>query len=162
EGAKVKSIRIHQYGGPEVMQIDELQTPTPAENQALVRVEAAGVNFMDIYQRSGTYQLSLPAALGAEGAGTIEAVGYAVRELADDAGADEVILYTEQDLESETKRLTGGQGVTVVYDSVGRDTFDKSLNCLRRRGYLVLYGASSGPVPPLNPQTLAAKGSVWL
>src|SRR5213596_3624559 len=66
EGAKVKSIRIHQYGGPEVMQIDELQTPTPAENQALVRVEAAGVNFMDIYQRSGTYQLSLPAALGAE------------------------------------------------------------------------------------------------
>jgi len=258
----MKAVRIHRYGGPEVMQLEELPMPTPGPGQALVRVEAAGVNFMDIYQRTGIYQISLPAALGQEGAGTVEAVGTSVADVAvgdrvawsniqgayadhalvpaerlvrlpsgldtrdgaaamlqgmtahylafstaplaaDDtclvhaaaggvgqllcqllkmrgvrvigtvstevkaqvareAGADEVILYSELDFEHETQRLTDGQGVTVVYDSVGRDTFDRSLNCLRRRGYLVLYGASSGPVAPVDPQVLAAKGSVWL
>lgn len=83
-------------------------------------------------------------------------------QLAREAGADEVILYTQQDFEAETKRLTGGAGVDVVYDSVGKDTFDKSLNCLKRRGYLVLFGQSSGPVPPMDPQTLNAKGSLFL
>jgi NADPH2:quinone reductase len=82
--------------------------------------------------------------------------------LARKAGADEVILYTETDFETEVKRLTGNTGVDVVYDSVGKDTFDKSLNCLRRRGYMVLYGASSGAVPPLDPQVLNARGSLFL
>jgi NADPH2:quinone reductase len=82
--------------------------------------------------------------------------------LAREAGADEVILYTQTDFEVEVKRLTDGAGVDVVYDSVGKDTFDKSLNCLRRRGYMVLYGASSGAVPPLDPQVLNAKGSIYL
>lgn len=83
-------------------------------------------------------------------------------QLAREAGADEVILYTQQDFEAETKRLTDGRGVDVVYDSVGKDTFDKSLNCLKRRGYLVLFGQSSGPVPPMDPQTLNSKGSLFL
>jgi NADPH2:quinone reductase len=82
--------------------------------------------------------------------------------LAREAGADEVILYTQTDFEAEVKRLTNNAGVDVVYDSVGKDTFDKSLNCLRRRGYMVLYGASSGPVPPLDPQVLNTKGSLYL
>jgi NADPH2:quinone reductase len=82
--------------------------------------------------------------------------------LARKAGADEVILYTQTDFESEVKRLTENRGVDVVYDSVGKDTFDKSLNCLRRRGFMVLYGQSSGSVPPLDPQTLNAKGSLYL
>jgi NADPH2:quinone reductase len=78
------------------------------------------------------------------------------------AGADEVILYRQEDFAAETRRLTGGRGVDVVYDSVGRDTFDKSLDCLRPRGMLVLYGQSSGPVAPFDPQTLNAKGSLFL
>ena len=82
--------------------------------------------------------------------------------LARDAGADEIIYYTRDDFETETKRLTNGAGVDVVYDSVGKDTFDKSLNCLRPRGYLVLYGQSSGAVAPVNPQVLNAKGSLFL
>jgi NADPH2:quinone reductase len=82
--------------------------------------------------------------------------------LARKAGADEVILYTQTDFESEVKRLTENRGVDVIYDSVGKDTFDKSLNCLRRRGFMVLYGQSSGSVSPLDPQTLNAKGSLYL
>jgi len=82
--------------------------------------------------------------------------------LARAAGADEMILYTQADFEAEVKRLTEGRGVDVVYDSVGKDTFDKSLNCLRRRGTMVLYGQSSGSVPPLDPQVLNAKGSIFL
>jgi NADPH2:quinone reductase len=82
--------------------------------------------------------------------------------LAREAGADHVILYTKQDFEAEVKRLTGGKGLQVVYDAVGRDTFDKSLNCLAMRGYMVLYGAASGPVAPLDPQVLNAKGSLFL
>jgi NADPH2:quinone reductase len=221
-----------------------------------------GVNFLDIYQRVGRYQGTLPFTLGQEGAGTVDAVGPNVTEvkpgdrvsyamiqgsyaeyaivpawklvpipagvdasqavaamvqgitahyltfstyplkagetalvqaagggtgrllvqvakhcgarvigtasteekaaLAREAGADEVILYTQTDFEAEVKRLTNNAGVDVVYDSVGKDTFDKSLNCLRRRGYMVLYGASSGPVPPLDPQVLNAKGSLYL
>lgn len=258
----MKVVRIHQYGGPGVMQLEDLPTPAPGPGTALIRIEAAGVNFMDIYQRSGTYQVPLPAPLGQEAAGTVEAVGAGVTDLApgdrvawcnvqgayatyalvpaerlvrlppgigardgaavmlqgmtahylafsmapltaDDtclvhaaaggvgqllcqmlkmrgvrvlgtvsdevkaqiarqAGADDVILYSKQDFESEVKGLTDRAGVSVVYDSVGRDTFEKSLNCLRPRGILVLYGASSGPVASVDPQVLAAKGSLWL
>jgi NADPH2:quinone reductase len=82
--------------------------------------------------------------------------------LANDAGADEVILYREQDFVEETKRITGGEGVDVVYDSVGKDTFDGGLDCLKPRGYMVLFGASSGPVPPVDPPTLNQKGALFL
>jgi NADPH2:quinone reductase len=258
----VQVIRIHQTGGPEVMRLEEAPTPEPGQGQALVRLAAAGVNFIDIYHRSGQYQMKLPFDLGREGAGTVEAVGpgvtdvregdrvawagtsgsyathvlvsaaetvpvpesvrledaaaamlqgmtahylshstYPVQrgdavlihaaaggvgqllcqmarmlgaspiigtcstpekaELARQAGATDVILYTQQDFEAETRRLTGGKGVHVVYDSVGKDTFDKSLKCLRPRGYLVLFGASSGPVPPFDPIVLMS-GSWFL
>jgi len=110
----------------------------------------------------GTGQLLVQIAKrrGARVIGTVSTEEKAAR--AREAGADEVILYTQVDFEAEVKRLTNNVGVHVVYDSVGKDTFDKSLNCLRRRGYMVLYGQSSGPVPPVDPQTLNAKGSLYL
>jgi NADPH2:quinone reductase len=97
---------------------------------------------------------------GARVIGTVSTEDKA--RLARDAGAHDVILYTRQDFEAEVKRLTGGKGLQVVYDAVGRDTFDKSLNCLAPRGYMVLYGAASGPVAPLDPQVLNTKGSLFL
>jgi len=110
----------------------------------------------------GTGQLLVQIAKrrGARVIGTVSTEEKAAR--AREAGADEVILYTQVDFEAEVKRLTNNVGVHVVYDSVGKDTFDKSLNCLRRRGYMVLYGQSSGSVPPVDPQTLNAKGSLYL
>jgi NADPH:quinone reductase len=258
----VKAIRVHATGGPEVLKYEEVPRPSPGPGQALVRIEAVGVNFMEIYQRTGLYPVPLPFVPGTEAAGTVVEIGpkvttvtggqrvastsfagayaeYAVapadrlvvlpdgvssrlgaavmlqgitahylvhstyrlsREdtclvhaaaggvglllcqmarrlgarvigtvsteekaaLARDAGAHEVILYTQQDFVAETKRLTGGAGVQVVYDSVGKTTFDKGLDCLNRRGMMVLYGQSSGPVEPLNPQVLNQKGSLYL
>jgi NADPH2:quinone reductase len=258
----MKSVRVHQYGGLDVLKYEDLPVPEPKEGEARVKIEAIGVNFIDIYHRIGRYQGSLPLTLGQEAAGTVDAVGpnvtdvkpgdrvayasvqgayaeyaivpawrlvsipagvdaqqaaaaliqgmtahylalstYPLKEgetalvhaagggtgqlltqvakrrgarvlgtasteekarLAREAGADEVILYTQTDFETEVKRLTKNAGVDVVYDSVGKDTFEKSLNCLRRRGYMVLYGASSGAVPPMDPQTLNAKGSLYL
>ncbi len=258
----MRAVRVHEYGGPEAMRLEELATPKPGEGQALVRIEAAGLNYIDTYQRSGAYKNPLPYGLGLEGAGVVEAVGpgdttvragdrvawtgvpgsYATHnvvpadrlmtlpagvdsragasamlqgmtahylahstyplkpgdaclvhaaaggvglllcqmarragarvigtvsteekaKLAREAGAHEVILYSHQDFEAEVKRLTGGKGLQVVYDAVGRDTFDKSLNCLATRGYMVLYGAARGPVPPLDAQVLNAKGSLFL
>ncbi|WP_437941918.1 quinone oxidoreductase family protein [Sorangium sp. So ce341] len=256
------AIRPKAAGGPEVMTLEEHPTPTPGPGEAVVRVEAAGVNFIDIYQRSGQYKIEPPIPLGLEGAGRVEAVGpavtgvregdevawaggpgsyathvripvaklvpvpagvgakraaaamlqgmtahYLVRStfalgpghtclvhaaaggmglllcqmakrlgarvigtvsteekarLAREAGADEVILYTQADVEAEARRLTGGAGVDVVYDGVGRDTFEKSLGALRPRGMLVLFGQSSGPVPAFDPQILSQKGSLFL
>jgi NADPH2:quinone reductase len=256
------AVRIHQHGGPEVLRYEEVPTPAPGEGQALVRLVACGVNFIDIYQRKGLYKLDLPATLGQEGAGVVEAVGPGVTEvkpgdrvaysnvlgsyaeyvvvpaqrlvpipegvtyqqaaaamlqgmtahylvtstyplkpgdvclvhaaaggvglllvqmakrrgatvigtvsteekakLAREAGADHVIVYTQQDFEAEVLRVTEGRKLQVVYDSVGKDTFEKSLNCLALRGMLVLYGQSSGPVPPFDPQVLAQKGSLFL
>jgi NADPH2:quinone reductase len=258
----MKAIRIQQPGGPEVLKLEETPLPAPAAGEARVRLEASGVNFIDIYHRTGLYQTSLPFTPGMEGAGVVEAVGPGVSEvepgqrvayamhlgayaeaalvpawklvplpaevdaktaaaamlqgmtahylalstfrlepghtalvhaaaggvglllvqlarkrgarvigtvsteakaaLARDAGADEVIRYDQVDFQAEAKRLTGGQGVQVVYDSVGKTTFDKSLASLAPRGMLVLYGQSSGPVPPLDPQLLAARGSLFL
>ncbi|HKX19059.1 MAG TPA: quinone oxidoreductase [bacterium] len=258
----MNAVRVHQQGGPEVLRVEELSTPAPGPAEALVRVEAAGVNFVDIYQRSGAYKMQVPFTVGSEGAGVVEAVGREVTDLkpgdrvayanvsgayatyavgpaarlvkipedvdsktaaaamlqgmtahylthvtyplgradtallhaaaggvgllltqiakmrgakiigtvsteakaalARQAGADEVILYSRQDFEAETKRLTGGRGVQVVYDSVGKDTFDKSMNCLAPRGYLVLFGQSSGAVAPVDPQLLNQKGSLFL
>lgn len=257
----MQAIRIHEFGGPEVLRADELPLPEPGPGEARVKLAASGVNFIDIYHRKGLYPGKLPFTLGQEGAGTVDAVGadvadvkvgdqvayasvqgayaeYAIvpaarlvpvpmgvpldqaaavmlqgmtahylafstfeikpgdtalvhaaaggvgqllvqiakkrgarvigtasaakLELARAAGADEVIGYNEEDFEAAVKQLTDGQGVDVVYDSVGKTTFDQSLNCLRPRGYMVLYGQSSGPVPPMDPQVLNARGSLFL
>jgi NADPH:quinone reductase len=258
----MKAIQIQETGGPEVLQLAELPIPQPGPGQVLIRIEATGVNFIEIYFRKGVYKPALPFTPGSEAAGTIEELGpgvtgfaagdavastsvmgsyaeyalvpaaqlvkvpgalppekaaaamlqgmtahylahstfplkagdtalvhagaggvgllltqIAVRlgarvfttvstpakaELSRDAGASEVILYSEQDFESEVKRLTGGKGVDVVYDSVGKNTFEKSLNCLRPRGLLALFGASSGPVPPFDLIQLNSKGSLFI
>jgi NADPH2:quinone reductase len=258
----MKAIRIHGFGGPEVLSEDDLSLPEPGAGQARVKIAAVGVNFIDIYHRKGLYPGQLPLTLGQEGAGVVDAVGEGVSEvragdrvvyasvqgayaeyalvpaerlvpvpeevsleqaaavmlqgltahylafstyplkqgdialihaaaggvgrllvqiakrcgarvigtassdekieLARSGGADEVIGYTREDFEAAAKRLTGDKGVDVVYDSVGKHTFDQSLNCLRPRGYMVLYGQSSGPVPPLDPQVLNQKGSLFL
>jgi len=262
------AIQISETGGPEVMKWTELPTPDPGAGEILVRIEAAGVNFIDVYFRKGAYKMPLPAILGVEGAGVVEKLGagvttvrvgqrvawtdraggggvggsystyaivpvaravtlpepiearlaaavmlqgmtahyltrstFALRAghtclvhaaaggvglllcqmakmtgarvigtvsneekaaLARRAGADEVILYTQQDFEAETRRLTGGRGVDIVYDSVGKTTFEKSLASLAPRGMLALYGQSSGPVGPFDPQVLNSKGSLFL
>src|ERR1035438_3833827 len=258
----MKSIQVNVPGGPENLQLMDVPTPRPGPGQALVRIAASGVNFIDIYFRTGLYKADLPIAIGSEAAGTVEAVGegvtevapgdrvayamargsyaqyavvpaavlvkipgtsdfttaaaallqgmtahylthstYALKsgdtclvhaaaggagglivqmakmlgarvfgtvstqakaEIARSHGADEVILYTERDFEAELRRLTAGRGVDVVYDSVGKTTFDKSLNCLRPRGLLALFGQSSGPVPPFDPGILNARGSLFL
>lgn len=259
----MKAVRVHAPGGPDVLRFEDIPDPIPADGQALVRIEAVGVNFIDVYHRTGLYKVpSLPFTLGQEAAGTVEAVGpgvtgiaagdrvaytavmgsYAEKAavpadrlvklpegltardgaaamlqgmtahylacstyplkpgdvclvhagaggvgllliqiaklrgarvlsttsteekatLAREAGADEVILYTQQDFAAEVRRLTDGRGVQVVYDGVGRATFDKSLDSLARRGMMVLFGQASGPVPPLDPAVLNAKGSIYL
>jgi NADPH2:quinone reductase len=258
----MKAIRIHQPGGPEALQLDDVADPSPGSGQVAVKLAAAGVNYIDVYFRTGQYKAQLPLTLGLEGAGTVTALGSGVSDvkagdhvawtgvpgsyaqmtlvpadrlvklpsgvspkdgaaamlqgttahylvkssyplkkgdtclvhaaaggmglllcqmakmlgatvigtvsteekaaLAKAAGADHVILYTKQDFEPEVKRLTGGRGVDVVYDGVGASTFDKSLNCLRPRGYMILFGASSGPVPPLDLQVINVRGSLFL
>jgi NADPH2:quinone reductase len=258
----MNAIRMHETGGPEVLRLEELPAPTPGPGQVLFRVEAAGVNFIEVYQRAGLYKVPLPAIPGAEAAGVVTTVGPGVADLrpgdriatvnalgayaehalvaaeravklpdglsardgaaamlqgmtahylacstrplvrgdtclvhaaaggaglllvqvatmrgarvigtvltrdkaarARAAGADEVILYTEQDFVAEVRRLTGGTGVQVVYDSVGAKTFDGSLACLAPRGMLALFGQSSGPVPPFDPQVLNRMGSLFL
>jgi NADPH2:quinone reductase len=258
----MKAIQIHETGGPEVLQLAELPIPEPGAGQVLIRVEATGVNFIEIYFRKGVYKAALPLTPGSEAAGTVEKLGPGVTgfaagdavasvsvlgsyaeyalvpaaqlvktpeslspehaaaamlqgmtahylahstfplkpgdtalihagaggvgllltqialrlgarvittvstpakaELSREAGASEVILYTRQDFEVEVKRLTDGKGVDVVYDSVGKTTFEASLNCLRPRGLLALFGASSGPVPPFDLIHLSGKGSLFI
>jgi NADPH2:quinone reductase len=261
-GETMKAVRVHTPGGPEAMRYEDIPQPTPKEGEALVKIEAAGLNFIDVYYRTGLYKAPLPVTLGVEGSGTVVAIGSAVKDvkvgdrvaytgvlgsyaefaavpaerlvvlpsgistrqgaaamlqgmtahylatstyplkagdmcliqaaaggvglllcqiaklrgarvvgtvsteekakLAKDAGADDVILYTQKDFESEVKTLTGGKGLQVVYESVGETTFAKSLNCLAVRGMLVLFGQSSGPVKPVDPQILNQKGSLFL
>jgi NADPH2:quinone reductase len=258
----MKAIEVKQVGGPEAMQIAELPTPEPKANEAVVKLAASGVNFIDVYVREGRYKAPLPVIPGQEGAGVVTAVGADVTlvkvgdrvawtsvlgayaeyaavpadrlvpipngvsdqqaaaamlqgmtahylthdtyplkqgetalvhaaaggvgqllvqmahnigarvigtvsteekaELARAAGAHEVILYSKHDFEAETKRLTAGKGVDVVYDSVGKTTFEKGLNVLRPRKMMVLFGGSSGPVPPFDPMVLAQKGSLYV
>src|SRR5438876_508054 len=166
----MKAIRVHAAGGPEALRYEDIPQPAPEAGQVLVKIEAAGVNFIDVYQRTGQYKVAVPFTPGLEAAGVVTAIGSGVTEprvgdrvaYTGEAGADEVILYTEQDFEAEVKRLTSGTGVQVVYDSVGKTTFDKGLNCLALRGMMVLYGQSSGPVGPLDPQVLNSKGSLFL
>jgi NADPH:quinone reductase len=258
----VKAIRVHQTGGPEVLRLEDVPDPAPEPGETVVRLEAIGLNFIEVYQRTGLYRSTVPFTPGGEGAGRVVAVGkdvsavrpgdrvastslrgsyaelarvpadklvpvpddvetglaaavllqgltahylaistYPLAEgswclihaaaggvglllcqiakargarvigtvsteekaaLAAEAGADHVVLYTRQDFVSEARRLTGGRGVAVVYDSVGQSTFEGSLNSLAPRGMLVLFGQSSGPVPPVDPQVLNAKGSLYL
>ena len=253
----MKAIQAQEIGGPEVLQLRNVPDPQPGEGQALVRIHATGINFIDIYQRSGLYKLDLPYVPGSEAAGEVVALGPGVTEfavgdrvaysnvlgayaelaavpagrlvripegldfrqaaalmlqgmtahylaysvyplkagdtcllhaaaggvgllliqmakregarvigtvstrekaeLARSVGADEVILYTEQDFEAEVMRLTGGGGVQVAYDSVGASTYEKSIGSLAVRGMLVLFGQASGPTPPIDPMKLNAK-----
>jgi NADPH2:quinone reductase len=258
----MKAIQIKQTGGPEAMELVELPVPQPKANEAVVKLAASGVNFIDVYNREGRYKAPLPFVLGQEGAGTVTTVGTDVKsvkvgdrvawtsvlgsyaeyaavpadrlvpipqgvsdqqaaatmlqgmtahylshdtyplkrgetalvhaaaggvglllvqmahnigarviatvsteekaKLAREAGADDIILYTQSDFEAETKRLMGGKGVDVVYDSVGKTTFEKGLNVLRPRGMMVLYGGSSGAVPPFDLIALSTKGSLYV
>ncbi|HTX02091.1 MAG TPA: quinone oxidoreductase [Candidatus Acidoferrales bacterium] len=262
----MNAIVIEKVGGPEVLTFKDVPKPTPKTGEALIKIGAAGINYIDTYFRSGMYKKDTPFTAGQEGAGTIEAVGdgtdlakehfkigdrvvfaffagtyaeYAVvpveklipipdgvsfadacvamvqgmtahylshdtypikqgdtvlihaaaggvgqllvqmakmrgarvigtvgsdakAKLARDDGADETIDYAKQDFEAEVKRLTNNEGVPVVYDGVGKTTFEKSLNCLSPRGYMVLFGASSGAVPPFNLAELAPKGSLYI
>jgi NADPH2:quinone reductase len=258
----VQAVRVYETGGPEVLRYEPVERPSPGPRQALVKVDAAGVNFIEVYQRTGRYKVSLPFTPGSEAAGTVAEIGAEVTSvrvgdrvasqgfagsyaeyslapadrlislpdrlstrlgaavmlqgmtahylacstfplasghtclvhaaaggvglllcqiarrrgarvigtvsteekaaLAREVGAHEVILYTKQDFVSETRRLTDGAGVHVVYDSVGQSTFAKGLECLRPRGMMVLYGQSSGPVDRIDPQLLSQKGSLFL
>ena len=258
----MKAVRVHAPGGPEALKYEDVPEPTPKPGEAIVKIDAAGLNYIDVYQRSGLYKLDLPLTLGLEAGGTVTAVGAGVTEvkvgdkvaytgvpgayaqyaavpaqrlvvlppglqpkqgaaamlqgmtahylacstyplktgdtclvhaaaggvglllcqiarmrgarvigtvstdekakLAREAGADQVILYTKQDFEFEVKRITGGKGLQVVYDSVGKTTFDKGFNCLAPRGMMVLYGQSSGPIGAFDPQVLNQKGSLFL
>jgi NADPH2:quinone reductase len=258
----MQAIQVKQVGGPEAMELVELPVPQPKSNEALVKLAASGVNFVDVYFREGRYKAAVPFVLGQEGAGVVTEVGAEVKslkvrdrvawcgvqgayaeyaavpadrlvpipqavsdeqaaaamlqgmtahyllhdtfplkqgetalihagaggvglllvqmahnigarviatvsteekaKLARGAGAHEVILYTQFDFEAETKRLTEGKGVNVVYDSVGKTTFEKGLNVLRPRGMMVLFGGSSGAVPPFDLITLSQKGSLYV
>ena len=258
----MKAIRIHQVGGPETMQLEEIPQPEPARGETRVRLEAIGVNYIDTYHRTGLYPLDLPFTPGIEGAGVIQEVEPSVEdfrvgdrvafanslgayseekivaakdlaklpegmesrtaaaamvqgitahylthstfplgpghkvlihaaaggvglllvqlakrfgatvfgtvsneekaEAARAAGADHVILYTQTDFATEVKKLAHGKGVDVVYDSVGKETYERSMACLVPRGMLVLYGNASGPVPPIDPLSLAKGGSIFL
>lgn len=258
----MKAIRVKALGGPEALVLDQVPDPRPASGEAVIRIEAAGINFIEVYQRTGLYQVPLPYTPGTEGAGTVVAVGEGVESvrvgdrvvsqgirgsyaelavapaerlvripdgietrvaaaamlqgltahyltmstfpltrndwcvvhaaaggvglllcqiarmqgalaigtvstdekarLAKEAGAVETINYTSQDFPAEVRRLTGGKGVKVVYDSVGATTFEGSLDSLAPRGLLALFGQSSGPVPPVDPQVLNRKGSLFL
>lgn len=258
----MQAIRVHQTGGPEVLRYERIERPSAWAGQALVKVEAAGVNFIEVYQRTGLYRVPLPFTPGSEAAGTVVEVGPGVKDvrvgdrvvsqgfagsyaefalapaerlvklpngvstrlgaaamlqgmtahylacstfplrsghtclvhaaaggvglllcqiarsrgarvigtvstnekagLAREAGAHDVILYTQQDFQVETMKLTSQSGVDVVYDSVGRTTFAKGFDCLAPRGMMVLYGQSSGPVGPFDPQILNQKGSLFL
>src|SRR6202166_3642793 len=258
----MKAIQVPKTGGVEVLTVVDIPTPKPKPNEVLVKIAAAGVNYIDVYFREGRYPITPPFILGQEASGVVSEVGSEVKDfkpgervaytgitgayaefeavpadrlvrvpagitdqqaaaamlqgmtahylthstypikkgetalihaaaggvglllvqmsknvgarviatvsteekakLARDAGADEVILYTQSDFEAETKRLTGGKGVDVVYDSVGKTTFEQGLNVLRPRKMMVLFGGSSGAVPPFDTMALSQKGSLFL
>jgi NADPH2:quinone reductase len=258
----VKAVRVHTFGGPEVLTHEDVDVPRPGSGEAQVKIAASGLNYLDVQYRIGRLKVPMPFVIGSEASGVVsdvgtgvtdvkvgDRVGYAMTlgsyaeyavvpawklvvlppgldmqvaagvmlqgltahylthstfalksgdtalvhaaaggvgsvivqvariagarviatagtdakaELARQAGAHDVIVYTKHDFEAEVKRLTDGRGVDVVYDSVGKDTFDKSLNCLRPRGMLALFGFSSGMVPPFDPAVLGTKGSLFL
>jgi NADPH2:quinone reductase len=258
----MRAIRIEGFGGPDALRLVDVPVPSAGPGQIVVRVEAAGVNFIDVYHRTGLYPNPLPLVPGMEGAGVVAGVGpgaslfregdrvawanvlgsyaehvllaaeravavppglradtaaaamlqgmtahylctstfplkqghtclvhaaaggvglllvqmakrrgarvigtvgtQAKAVLAREAGADEIVLYAQEDFLEAVKRLTGGRGVDVVYDSVGKTTAEKSLDCLVPRGMMVFFGNASGPVPPIDPLALARRGSLFL
>jgi NADPH2:quinone reductase len=262
----VQAIRIHQFGGPEVLRLEEMPVGEPGPGELRIRHHACGLNYIDVYHRTGQYPNPLPVVPGVEGAGIVEAVGEGVTHLkpgdraayvapmpgaycqarvmparhvvalpegigfdtaagmmlkgltvqyllkqtlppgglqagdhvlfhaaaggvgliacqwaralglqligtagseekcrlALEHGAAHAIDYRREDFVERVKEITGGRGVKVVYDAVGRDTFDRSLDCLRPLGLMVLFGSSSGPVPPLDLSRLAGKGSLYV
>lgn len=258
----MKAIQVQKTGGPEVLTFVDLPVPKLKANEALVKITAIGVNFIDVYLREGRYPAQLPFIDGQEGAGIVAEIGNDVKtlkpgdrvaytsvlgsyaeyaavpadrllkvpdaisdqqaaatmlqgmtahylifstyplkkgetalihaaaggvglllvqmarnigahvigtagseektQLAREAGAEDVINYNQQDFEAETRRMTDGKGVHVVYDGVGKSTFEKDLNVMRLRGYVVLFGGASGPVPPFDPIKLSQKGSLFL
>lgn len=151
EGVDAKTAAAAMLQGMTAHYLTHTTYPLKPGDTALVHAAAGGV---------GLLLVQMANRLGARVFGTVSTEAKA--QLAKEAGADAVILYTEQDFEAEVKRLTNGRGVNVVYDSVGKTTFEKSLNVLAPRGYLVLFGQSSGPVPPFDPIVLSAKGSLFL
>src|SRR5439155_953514 len=166
-GLSVRAIRIDRFGGPEVMHLEDVPSPTPGPRELLVDVAFAGVNYRDVYEREGSYGGTPPLILGAEGAGTVAAAGPDVSEFAPGdrvAWAGAPGRYAEQVLldADRARELAGGEGAAVVYDGVGQATFDESLAALRTRGSLVVYGAASGPPPALEPQRLMSGGSLYL
>lgn len=258
----MRAVRVHESGGPDVLTVDDVETPEPGPGEIRVRIEAAGVNFIDTYHREGKYPLELPATIGVEAGGIVDAVGpdvtsisvgdrvvysdqlgayaelqvvpaaavvtvpnevetrtavsallqgmtahylthdtYPVQpgttalihaaaggaghlltqvcklrkgrviatcgtkekaEFVRSLGADEVVVYTEENFVEAVERLTDGRGVDVVFDGVGKTTFLDGLTCLRPRGMMVLYGQASGPVDPIDPQELNRLGSLFL
>lgn len=258
----MRAVHFHEFGGPEVLTLADVPVPSPEPGHVVVKLAAIGVNFIDVYFRTGQYKVPLPAVIGSEAAGVVESVGEGVTdfapgnrvayamvrgsyaeyakvpaaqlvkvpdavsldaaaaimlqgltahyltrtvyplqpgdtclvhaaaggtgalvvqmarqrgarvfgttstaekaEVARAAGAEHVFIGSEHDFAAESRRLTGGRGVDVVYDGVGKATFDKSLDSLRVRGTMVLFGASSGAVPPFDPAVLNAKGSLFL
>jgi len=258
----MRAVRFHEHGGSNVLSIEDVPVPQPESGDALIRVESAGVNFIDVYKREGLYKVPLPATLGEEGAGIVVEVGSDVTEvkpgdrvawasvlgsyaeyalvpaarlvplpdgitteqgaavmlqgmtaqylatstfpleegdrclvhaaaggvglllvqiakmlraeviatagsdekaaLAREAGADHVIVYTRDDFVAEVNRITDGEGVDVIYDSVGKSTFVRGLDLIKQRGMMVLFGQSGGPVDPIDPQILNRKGSLYL
>ncbi|ACL66545.1 Alcohol dehydrogenase zinc-binding domain protein [Anaeromyxobacter dehalogenans 2CP-1] len=258
----MRAIRFHEHGGPEVLKLEDVTVGDPGPGEARLHIAAAGVNFVDVYQRSGLYPMQLPAGLGVEAAGRVEAVGagvdhfrpgdrvafvggpgcyaearvvpadrlvrlpdaisdrtaagamlkgltaqvlirrtYPVKAgdvvlwhaaaggvgliaiqwlkalgatvigtvgsdekaaLARAHGCDHAIVYTREDFVARVREITGGEGVPVVYDSVGKTTFAGSIDCLRPLGMMVTFGNASGPVPPLDPLLLSRKGSLYL
>ena len=180
----MKGMGVRAFGGADALELLDWPVPRPGPGEARVRLAVAGVNFMDVYMRSGqyarsqTYTTPLPLLLGMEGAGgvgqllvqlakargarVLATVGSADKAaIAKSLGADEAILYREVDFRQAVRDLTGGAGVDVVYDSVGRDTIHQSIRSLKRRGTCVMYGASSGQVEGIAPLELAEAGSVF-
>ena len=257
-----KAIRVHETGGPEVLSVEDVALPTPSEGEALVKLEAVGVNFIDVNQRSGAYKVALPFTPGTEGAGVVTETGPGVSEVsvgdrvafagepgayseyfvvkadrlvavpdgvtteqagavmlqgmtshyllnsictfeeedwclvhaaaggvgllltqmarrlglrvvgtvstsakaerARAGGADHVVIYSEEDFEAAVRDVTEGRGVRAVFESVGKATFDHSLRCLAPRGYLILFGQTSGPVDPVDPRRLQQGRSLFL
>ena len=154
------AIRIHQPGGPEAMVYDEVAVGAPGAGQARVRHTAIGVNYIDTYHRSGLYPLPLPAGIGSEAAGVVEAVGEGVDWV---KPGDRVAYCVGAPGAYSTERvreITRGEMVPVVYDSVGKDTFQASRDCLQPFGLMVSFGNASGPVPPMALSAL--KGSLYV
>jgi NADPH2:quinone reductase len=157
-----RAIQIAAFGGPEQLKLVDVAVGDPGPGEIRIRHHACGLNFIDVYQRTGLYANPLPLNLGMEGAGIVEAVGAGVTHLHVGDRAAYAINYSTEDFAARVKEITGGKGVKVVYDSVGKDTWEGSLSCLRPFGLMASFGNASGPVAPFAPGILGAKGSLYV